>query len=406
MTGGHFSLILLPTLACNADCDYCFEIKSERNLTLDQLSSMIHKVVDHMEANQIDELSIYWQGGEVMTLPPAWFERAHGIINEISQVRNKQISNYLQSNMISYSEKWNRVLAEMFDNSVGSSMDFPNLHRKLKGGCGAQEYEEIWTRNIKEAVKAGIHVGVISIANEQTFELGAERFYSYFVDELGISDFQINTPFPGGPINDVKKGFPSEMDRLSQFLVDLADIWMKRGFQRGVKLGPFDSLMDYFLHGNKNLLCIWRENCAEEFVCIDPMGNVAQCDCWVTSYPEFRYGRVFDPGSLSDLMGKSEIRRNFRQRPGLLMQKEDCIECDYLHLCHGGCPVRTYAFFGDLFRKDPYCRLYKQLFQTIEANAMNHLRLQSAEGGHGKDQSLVQPPQVQKADHHCDEHRH
>lgn len=390
MTGGHFSLILLPTLECNADCDYCFESKSEQKLTLDQLSIMIHKVMDHMELNQIEELSIYWQGGEVMTLPPEWFERAHDIISEISAVRKKPIVNYLQSNMLTYSEKWNRVLSEMFGNSVGSSMDFPNLHRKLKGGCGPPKYEKIWTRNIKEAVKAGIHLGVISIANEQTFELGAERFYSHFVDELGITDFQINTPFPGGPGNDVKKGFPVEADRLSQFLLDLADIWMKRGFQRDVRVGPFDSLMDYFVRGNKNLLCIWRENCADDFVCIDPMGNVAQCDCWVTSYPAFRYGCIFDPVSLSDLLVRSKGRRYFQERPGLLMQKEDCIECDYLHLCHGGCPVRTYAFHGDLFRKDPYCKLYKQLFQKIETMAMNYLKIQSAERHHDKDQKCVQ----------------
>lgn len=389
MTGGHFSLILLPTLACNADCDYCFESKSDRSLHLDQLSSVIDKVMDHMEVNQIEELCIYWQGGEVMTLPPAWFEHAHDIICGISTVRKKRIINYLQSNMIGYSEKWNPVLSEMFGNSVGSSVDFPNLHRKFKGGSSPQEYERIWTRNIKEAMNAGIHVGVIAIANEQTFDLGAERFYSHFVDELGIRDFQINTPFPGGPINDVKKDFLVKADRLTQFLLDLVDTWMKRGFQKGVRVGPCDSLMDYFVHGNKNLLCIWRENCASDFVCIDPMGNVAQCDCWVTSYPEFRYGCVFGPDSLSDLLEKSEVRRSFQQRPGLLMQQEDCIECDYLHLCHGGCPVRTYTFHGDLYRKDPYCKLYKQLFQTVEDMAMNHLRIQSGQCCHGRDERAV-----------------
>lgn len=378
MTGGQFSLILLPTLACNAECDYCFETKSECTLHLDQLPNVIHKVLDHMEVSQIEELCIYWQGGEVMTLPPAWFEHTHDIICEISTVRKKQISNYLQSNMIAYSEKWNRVLSEMFGNSVGSSMDFPNFHRKLKGGCGPQDYEKIWTRNIKQAMNAGIHVGVIAIANEQTFDLGAERFYSHFVDELGIRDFQINTPFPGGPINDVKKDFLVKADRLTQFLLDLVDTWMRRGFRQGVRVGPFDSLMDYFVHGNKNLLCIWRENCASDFVCIDPMGNVAQCDCWVTSYPGFRYGCIFDSGSLSDLLVRSAARQSFQQRPGVLVQKEDCIECDYLHLCHGGCPVRTYTFHGDLFRKDPYCNLYKQLFQTVEAMAIDYLRAQSA----------------------------
>ena len=247
-------------------------------------------------------------------------------------------------------------------------MDFPNLYRKLKGG-GPKEYDRLWVRNIREASEAGIKVGVIAIPNERTLEMGAERFYSHFVDELGIGDFQINTPFPGGSVNDVKMGYPLNTERLSGFLADLASVWMDRGFQRGVQVGPFNKLMDYFVHGRKDLLCIWRDNCVNDFVCIDPRGHVAQCDCWVTSYPEFRFGNVLDDGSLSELLQNSEARRQLRTRPGVLIREEDCLECKYLTLCHGGCPVRAYTVHGDVFRKDPYCELYRRLFQNMESMA-------------------------------------
>jgi uncharacterized protein len=312
-----------------------------------------------------------------MTLPPRWFLQAHDLISELAAAGKSRVSHFMQSNMLNYSEKWNPVLAEMFGNSGGSSMDFPNLHRKLKGRGGPQEYERIWTRNIRKAGEAGIHVGTISIVNESTFELGAERFYSHFVEELGIRDFQINTPFPGGSANEVKNRFPLEVERLTGFLLDLAEVWLKRGFQDGVRVGPFDRLMSYFVHGDRNPLCIWREDCSNEFVCIDPDGNVAQCDCWVSSYPKFRYGNMFESPSLSDLLEASSSRRLFQDRPGVLMRHEDCLECNYLHLCHGGCPVRAYTFHGDLFRKDPYCELYKELFRAVEAMALDHFREQS-----------------------------
>ena len=371
MTGDPYSLILLPTLACDADCDYCFERKSKHRLTFDQLSIVIHKVMDHMEENHSETLSIYWQGGEVMTLPPAWFEGANAIIRSIAEERKRLVVHYLQSNMLAYTEKWNGVISEMFGNSVGTSMDYPNLHRRLKGG-GPRAYERIWTRNIRMARDAGIEVGVIAIPNEKTIELGAERFYSYFVEELGIRDFQINTPFPGGASNAVKRGFPLHLEPLAGFLVELAGHWMDRGRNGGVRLGPFDKLSNYFIDGNKDLLCIWRDNCANDFVCIDPRGHVAQCDCWVTSYPEFRFGNIFETDSLSALLRESSARRSLLSRPGVLIRTEDCLECDYLSLCHGGCPVRAYTVHGDLFRKDPYCRLYKSLFQTIQEMAAKH----------------------------------
>jgi radical SAM protein with 4Fe4S-binding SPASM domain len=372
MKRAPFSLILLPTLGCDADCDYCFEKKADHRLSLDQLSVVVLAVMDHMEQNHIETLSIYWQGGEVMTLTPEWFEEANALIQEIADRSKRQVAHYLQSNMIAYSSRWNRVLAEMFGNSVGSSMDHPNLHRKLKSG-GPKELERIWSRNIKRAGEAGIQVGVISIPNEQTLEMGAERFYSHFVDELGIKDFQINTPFPGGSVNDVKMGYPLDTQRLGKFLADLANVWLERGFERGVRVGPFDKLVDYFVHGSKDFLCIWRDNCVNEFVCIDPRGCVAQCDCWATSYPEFRFGNIFDSGSLSDLLRNSETRQAFQSRPGLLIRKEDCLECKYLSICHGGCPVRAFTVYGDLLRKDPYCRLYQKLFEDMEELAARRL---------------------------------
>lgn len=360
-----FSLILLPTLKCNADCDYCFETKTEDRLSLERLALLLQKVMEHLECRRIDSLSIYWQGGEVMTLPPEWLTGAHELIQRSAAVHQKRILNYLQSNMIGYSRKWNPIIAEMFGNSLGTSMDFPNLHRRIKGDT-PQQYQKIWESKVLEARAAGIEVGVIAIPNTKTLEMGAEAFYSYFVDRLGIKDFQVNTPFPGGTTNAVKSGYPLEVDPLSRFFLDLAEIWEARGRAAGARIGPFDGLAAYFEQGSKDVLCIWRENCANEFICIDPRGHIAQCDCWVTSYPEHRFGNIFSQFSLTDLLQGSEARRRFQIRPGRLVETEDCLECDYLAICHGGCPVRAYSVHGHILRKDPYCELYKQIFQRME----------------------------------------
>jgi radical SAM protein with 4Fe4S-binding SPASM domain len=349
-------------------CDYCFENKTGEYLPLDRLSLLIQKVLDYMEQTTTGSLTIYWQGGEIMTLPPQWFEQAYGMIQSAAEARNKHIQHSLQSNMIGYGKKWNKIIAEMFGNNVGTSMDFPNLHRKLFGRS-PQAYSAIWSRNVREAREAGIQVGVIAVPNRGTLGIGAERFYSHFVDDLQVTDFQVNTPFPGGEQNEVKKGLPLDIDQLSEFFVDLANVWIERGYHQGVRLGPVDELLKYFTHQNACLPCIWRQNCADEIVSIDARGYVAQCDCWVTSYPEYYYGNIFESNSLSELLQKSKARQDFYDRPMALVQQQDCLECDYLSLCHGGCPVRTYTFRGTLFDKDPYCSLYKVLFKHMEEMA-------------------------------------
>jgi sulfatase maturation enzyme AslB (radical SAM superfamily) len=58
----------------------------------------------------------------------------------------------------------------------------------------------------------------------------------------------------------------------------------------------------------------------------------------------------------------------------VLIQEEECIECRYLGICHGGCPVRAYTVHGDLNRKDPYCSVYQVLFEEMEKLAAAHAR--------------------------------
>lgn len=367
MIGDQLSLILLPTNKCNVACEYCFEDKTADFMTLDQLSTVIHKLLDHMDQQQTHELIIYWQGGEAMLMQPEWFEAAHALISEKAAERGKRIGHSLQSNMIGYSRKWNKVIAEMFGNSVGTSMDFPNLYRKAHGHS-AEEYTELWARNIRLAREAGINIGVISIPNSETLRLGGEAFYSYFVDELGVTDFQVNTSFSGGELNDAKVVSILDVKALSRFFVELADVWFERGYPKGVKLGPIEELLNHFLGRPASLPCIWQQNCADEFVSIDARGHVAQCDCWVTSYPEYRFGNIFGAKSFSQLMnGKG--RAQFVKRPEALIEHETCASCDYLSLCHGGCPVRAYSITGEFFVKDPYCEVYKALFSLMESLA-------------------------------------
>lgn len=133
MISNQLSLILLPTNKCNVACEYCFEDKTADFMTHEQLSLTVEKMLDHMEQQRIQELIIYWQGGEVMIMQPEWFERAHELISAAAMRSGKKIGHSLQTNMIGYSAKWHRVIGEMFGNSVGTSMD---------GGCPVRAYVE------------------------------------------------------------------------------------------------------------------------------------------------------------------------------------------------------------------------------------------------------------------------
>lgn len=367
MSARAFSLILLPTLRCNADCDYCFETKTEERLSLERLRILIDKVLDHLVAAGIEELAIHWQGGEIMTLPPSWLRQAYRSIEDSAQARGRRVSHGLQTNLIGYGPRWNDLIRTMFGNTLSTSLDYPNLYRHRRGRDAA-DYDAIWMRNANAARAAGIAVQVIAVPNAATLEIGAERFYSHFVETLGIRSFQVNTPFPGGEPNAVKRLLPLDSAALAPFFIALADVWLERGYGRGVRVGPFDELLAYFSGAPTLRPCIWTEDCANHMLAIDARGHVAQCDCWVASYPDYRFGNLFECDSLGDLLAASPVVERFRQRPMELVGGE-CIDCDYLALCHGGCPVRAFSVHGTLAERDPHCGLYRSLFAHMDAAA-------------------------------------
>ncbi len=377
VNGRVFSVILLPTSDCNVACEYCFERKEPHRLSLALVPLLTKRLLDHLEHEGIEECEIYWQGGEAMIMGPAWFVEAGQIMDRAAEKRRRRFTHYLQTNLIGYSEAWNEVIREMFKGSLGTSMDYPNLHRKLFKG-GADAYTRLWTRKLQEAQAADIEVGVIAVLHQGSLEAGPERFYRYFTEELSLENFQVNTPFPGGPAAEVEGAFQLDMKELSIFLAGLFDIWIERGYDSGVSLGPFDALIDHFAGRPARLPCIWKENCSNQFISVDSKGTVAQCDCWVTSYPESFFGNIFREPDLTRMLRTSPARREFVERPKHLVEVEDCLSCRYLSICHGGCPVRTYSALGTMMAKDPYCEVYKAVFGRAELHGRTILRRRHA----------------------------
>jgi uncharacterized protein len=96
----------------------------------------------------------------------------------------------------------------------------------------------------------------------------------------------------------------------------------------------------------------------------------------VSSYPEYVFGNILTCPDMSDIMN-SPARKPFIERPLHLMEDEDCAECEFLAVCHGGCPVRAYSATGNVFAKDPNCESTKTLCRLARNAAIELDRLES-----------------------------
>ena len=295
------------------------------------------------------------EGEEAVEVGEAGLER-------LAETTGYTFNHYLQTNLIGWNEGWNNVVHSMFDSSLGTSMDYPNSHRRLKNGS-TEQYTKLWLKAVKEAQSAGIDVGLIAVLHQDTLNSDPADFYRFFTETAGIGDFQVNMPFPGGP----NEGAGTlDVEPLSKFLLGLLEVWLKEGRDQGVKLGPFSELIEQFAGRPTNLPCIWQPNCANEFLAVDARGQTALCDCWVTSYPQHSFGNIFGTQNIAQMLRGSEARERFKERPGYLIENTECRSCEWLSMCHGGCPVRTFTAKETIYAKDPYCEVYKAIFSVVE----------------------------------------
>lgn len=356
----EISIVLVPTWFCNCNCNHCFERILPLTIGSEQWELFFLKIYDLVTAHNVKRLSIYWQGGEVFTMDPNMVRRGLEICSKVFESTDCTIKHHIQTNLLLYNDEWGRIISDYFSGSISSSIDFPNLYRSTPS-IGQDEYINAWISKKEEAEKDGFIISIVTLPNVKTLELGAEAFHRFFKDEAAIRNVQINFPFPGLNKN---KPVPLNLENLAEFFVELYQIWTESG--RYLNLNPFVPLENRILRNNGNLSCTWSYCCADYLFSIGPDGEVGQCDCWISTQKNRNYGYLTDQAVTEILNSKK--RSPFLDRPIKMIQNTECGVCEFWKICYGGCPVRAYAFSGDMFSKDHYCSVYRRLFRTIKEN--------------------------------------
>jgi radical SAM protein with 4Fe4S-binding SPASM domain len=327
---------------------------------------VIRKVYEYSETHHIDKVVLYWQGGEVFTLGPSWFERMDEIVSQVFGSSTIRIRHRIQSNLISYTSKCKPVIKKTFQNSIGSSLDYPSLYRGFPT-TKKEQFNDIWLKYCNRARSDGIDVSVISVLNKESLEIPPIEFLKFYSNGMGISNMQLNFPFDLHSHFKSESSFFLDPSELGKFLVDLFDTWIDESssWYRKLHINPFCELIDVFSFAPRpsRCNCIWSGNCADTFFSIGPDSSVGLCDCWVTSLPEFSFGNL--QTQTLDEISHSPVREKFAQRIESVMESE-CADCPFLSVCFGGCIVRTYGNNGTIEGKDPYCEAYKMLFSSVQ----------------------------------------
>jgi uncharacterized protein len=347
-----------------------------------------------LEAHQVPEVTIAWQGGEPTLMGLDFFKRSVEFVEKFKKP-NQQVQHTMQTNGTKLDDEWCAFFKEN-DFLIGLSVDGPkevhDTYRVNKGGQGSFDQVMGGLEFLrKHEVDFNILCSVHAANSDRPLEV-----YRFFRDELGAEFMQFIPiverateqllPLANlGWSEDIGKERPLYVqqgnlitdrtvsaEQYGQFLSTIFDEWVMRDVGK-VYVQLFDVALGSWI-GQHNL-CIFSPTCGNALA-LEHNGDLYACDHYVE--PDYLLGNIMEERMI-DLVA-SEKQRKFGQDKYDTLPKY-CQECEVLFACYGGCPKNRFIETPDGEPGLNYlCAGYKKFFNHVNepmrfmANELRHNR--------------------------------
>jgi uncharacterized protein len=314
---------------------------------------MTNMVLETLVKDALDrraESTIFtWQGGEP-TLAGLDFFRLVVQLQMAYGASGQRVSNSLQTNGILLTPEWAGFLRE-YKFLVGLSVDGPaDLHNKYRRDRdGGPTFDQVmYAMLLLRAYE--VEFNVLALLNDQNVR-HPKALYNFFGDNR-VSHMQF---VPCVEATSAGKPTPYSIDpeAYGDFLCTMFDLWAKD--YPSVSIRDFDQMLLATLnqHGS---ICTHGESC-EDYLVIEHNGDAYPCDFFVE--PSLRLGNILE-NSVEELE-QMDTRKEFAAHK--CEYGEECLGCQWLAYCHGGCPKHRTALGGAMSCPSYFCRSYKQLYE-------------------------------------------
>jgi len=311
-------LTIAPTLACNFACDYCFESIRPERMTPEIESDLVVFAERHMR--DTETLMVTWFGGEP-TLCVNSIERIQAGLRDKAEKNGVAVSPAsIVTNGYLLDGKMGERLKKAGVGEAQVTLDGPqrvhDSRRKLKSGKGT--FSRI-IENLAESadiLKIGIRINIDHRNIDGVSEIVASLDHHNLLDRVGIYFAQVNS---SENICSDMKGRCQSTEEFSSSQVKLYEELIEAGYNsiEYPMLAPggycgADSINSFVIAPNGSLFKCWEEVAADNRYSIGNIRNREQ--------EEFQ---------------KLNLEKYMNWDP---FKKRDCVECEVLPICMGGCP--------------------------------------------------------------------
>jgi uncharacterized protein len=333
-----FHIMAKPTGAvCNLACDYCFFLAKEQlypgskfRMGDEVLEAYIRQV---LEAHQVPQVTIAWQGGEPTLMGLDFFRRAQEYIEKYRKP-NTTVESTIQTNGVLLDDDWCEFLHEN-KFLVGISIDGPReMHDAYRHDrAGKPVFDRVMT-GLRLLQKHKVEFNILATVHAANGDHGLE-VYRFFRDEVGARYLQFipiverdnETGYQEGNSLTDRSVSPEQYGR---FLISIFDEWVKRDVGE-MFVQTFDGVLASYVRG-RSTLCVFSPTCGEG-AALEHNGDLYSCDHFVD--PNHLLGNILET-PLAELMGSEKQRKFGRDKQDTLPQY--CRDCRWLFTCNCECP--------------------------------------------------------------------
>ncbi len=341
---------------CNLACDYCYysRVGGKIGPKVNRIESWILEkfIREYMTVSDKGAASFAWQGGEPLLAGLDFFREVVSLQAKYA-LPGTSISNALQTNATLVNPEWANFFKQ-YNFLVGVSLDGPreihDARRVTRSGAGSydrvmQGIGHLRAADVDFNILTVVHEGNVGRAQDLMEFYRREGFdYVQFIPAMDFRAQETGKP-PSYLISAAQYG---------QFLCEAFDIWYNDG-EPDMSVRFFDNILAVYLHQEAEL-CVHRKFCPTTLI-LEQNGDAYPCDFYISD--EYKLGNVGE-NSLEEILGSLVHQKFLSKKPTLPVQ---CQTCEYLQLCHGGCPRnRVWHEADDGVDPDYFCASYKQIY--------------------------------------------
>ena len=346
-----FHMLAKPTGAiCNLDCAYCFFLDKEvfypgskfrmSDATLEQYIKQL------IEAHQVDEVTVAWQGGEPTIMGLDFYRRAMTLVEKYRRP-GMRFLHTMQTNGTLLDDDWVAFFKE-HNFLIGISLDGPrvlhDVYRVDKGG--GPTFDKVM-RGIRLLQEHGIDYNVLTTVNRVNADYPLE-VYRFLRDEVGttwmqfipvverINEDGLTLRQEGDQVSD-RSVHPEQFGR---FLSTIFDEWVQHDVGQ-IFVQTFEAALRNWLGLDASGMCVFNETCGSGLA-IEHNGDVFSCDHFVE--PAFLLGNIHDEHMIELVAAPQQLKFGQDKLDTL---PRYCMTCDVRFACHGECPKNRFITTPD-----------------------------------------------------------